>query len=627
MPLLANPERLAGEAMAAAWSPPPPIDFLAFAERSIVVTEGSFAGPWNRRAFPYLDEILRALSPDDPCRFVTFMASAQSSKTTTATIFTIGSMAMSRGTFLYSHPTEDNARRWSKIKLAQQMRSTPEIQEKFPARARDVADSVLFKERKDGAFVLLAAGANSPASLSQITVHHQVQDDLAKWSPNSSGDPESQADNRSRAVEFAKIFKISTPMISPGCRITTNFEQGSQEHPYVPCPHCGHMQVLEWSNMLDGLDPARPEDAHFTCVACGCLVEEHHRPAMLAGFEWRAHNPEAKRHHRSFWIWSAYSYLQSWERIAHEWLKYSGDPAGEQTFANDVAGKAYRVKGEARPWEELRDRGAESPYARGDVPLGALILGMGIDCQGDRVEWQLVGFGRDYKRYVIQYGVVAGHISTEDCQRNLDLLLAKRWVNSVGRELEIDQVAIDGSAWTSEVFDFARRHPVTKLFMARGRGDDTAPRLARVKRERNEKTGLLLAHSKRFYNVGTSIYKLALYRDLSKDDSATRGFVAFPRGLDDEYYKQLTAERREPIKRHGFDVYRWIKDPKQANEALDTIILATAAAIRLGVYGYSDLRWARLEAERETRPLPAVDAGGAPIQRIFRTSLAKKLAH
>jgi phage terminase large subunit GpA-like protein len=598
--MLANAERLALEAMAAALDPPPPIDYLAWAERNVIIEDGSFPGPYNRTMFPYFDEILRALSPDDPCRFVTLMGSAQVGKTNIASIFTCGSLVMGRGNFLYAHPTEDNARRWSKMKLAPMMRSTAVVREQFPYRTRDIADSVSYKERKDGLATLLITGANSPASLSQVTIHFQVQDDLAKWEMNSAGDPESQADNRSRAIEFAKIFKVSTPLVIPGCRISKDFESGSQEHPYVPCPHCGHMQVLEWDNMLAGLDPAKPEDAHFTCEACGALIEEHHRPQMLAGFEWRPKNPAAMREHRSFWIWSAYSYLQSWARIAQEWLKNRGDPAGEKTFINDTAGKAYRAHGEARPWEELRDRAMESSYVRGTVPAGALLLMLGIDCQGDRVEWQLVGFGRDYRRYVIEYGIVDRHISDPDCQRNLDLVLAKKWCNSAGHELGIELAAIDGNAWTEDVWTFARRHPSSKLIMVRGRGDDSAPRLARVKKERNEKTGKLLKYSKRFYHLGVSILKMALYRDLAKDDPFANGFVALPSGLDDEYYQELTAERRTPVKRNGFTIFRWTKDDRQDNEALDTLVQATGAAIKFGVYGMSDMSWAKLEVERET---------------------------
>jgi phage terminase large subunit GpA-like protein len=606
--MLANAERLAMEAAAAALDPPPPIDYLAWAERNVVIGEGSFPGPYNRQLFPYFDEILTALSPDDPCRFVTLMGSAQIGKTTIANVFTCGSLVMGKGNFLYAHPTDDNARRWSKMKLAPLMRSTAAVREQFPQRTRDIADSVTYKERKDGLATLLITGANSPASLSQVTIHFQVQDDLAKWEMNSAGDPESQADNRSRAIEFAKIFKVSTPLVIPGCRISKDFESGSQEYPYVPCPHCNAMQVLEWDNMLAALDPAKPEEACFTCVACGVVIEEHHRPKMLAGFEWRARNPAARREHRSFWIWSAYSYLQSFARIAAEWLKARGDPASEKTFINDAVGKAYRAQGEARPWEELRDRAGESHYVRGNVPSGALLLMLGIDCQADRVEWQLVGFGRDYKRYVIEFGIVDRHISDPDCRRNLDLVLARKWRNAAGQQLGIDLAAIDGNAWTEDVWSFARRHPSSKLIMVRGRGDDAAPRLARVKRERNEKTGKLLKYSSRFYHLGVSILKMSLYRDLAKDDPLSVGYIAFPSGLEDEYFQELTAERRMPVKRNGFTVYRWTKDDRQDNEALDTMVQATGAAIKYGVYGLSDIGWNRLEAEREiSRGGPQLD--------------------
>jgi len=617
--MLANAERLAHEVLAEVLMPPSPIDFLSWAERNVIIEEGSFPGAYNRRLFPYFDEILRALGPDDPCRYVTLVGSAQIGKTTIANIFTCGSLVMGRGNFLYCHPTDDNARRWSKMKLSPMMRSIPVMREQFPQRIRDGSDNVLWKERKDGLTTLLITGANSPASLSQVTIHFQVQDDLSKWEMNSAGDPEAQADNRSRAIEFAKIFKVSTPLVIPGCRVSKDFETGTQEYPYVPCPHCAHMQVLEWDNMLVGLDPAKPEDAHFTCEACGAIIEEQHRPEMLARFEWRARNPAAKREHRSFWIWSAYSYLQSWERIAQEWLKNRGDAAAEKTFLNDTAGRAYRAHGEARPWEEIRDRAAESPYVRGNVPAGALLLMLGIDCQGDRVEWQLVGFGREYRRFVIDYGIIQNHISDHDCQRNLDLLLAKRWKNVAGRQLEVDLTAIDGNAWTEDVWSFARRHPSSKLIMVRGRGDDAAPRLARVKRERNQKTGMLLKYSKRFFHLGVSVLKMSLYRDLAKDDPLEVGYIAFPSGLEDEYFQELTAERRVPVKRAGFTVFRWTKDDRQDNEALDTLIQATGAALRFGVYGMSDVGWARIEAERE-RPHEAQgdleDLLGAPPRTI-----------
>lgn len=600
--VLSNVERMALLSAARIMAPPPPVDFAAWATQNIVFSarETQFPGPYNRDSFPYFDEILDALGPDDPCRTVTLNKSAQLGGTVIASIFTLGSLSMDPGDFLYVHPSDDNARRWSKLKLAPMLRNTPSLGEQFPEKSRDGGDSILFKERRDGRGSILITGANSPSSLSQVSMSRQVQDDLSKWELNSAGDPEVQADSRSRGYEYAKVFKISTPLILPGCRISSNFEKGSQERFHVPCPHCGHEHLLEWENMLANLDPEKPEDAHFTCPECGATIEEHHRPAMLRKGRWIAENPKAKRNHRSFALWSAYSPLQSFERIANEWLSAKGDPAKEQVFLNDTVGKAYQAKGEAPPWETVRDRAQASPNIRGRIPFGYSVLTLGLDCQGDRVEWQLVGWASDLRRHVIDVGVVAGHISDETARKRLDELLRSTWKNVAGNQIGVDKAAIDGNAFTEDVWEWAKRHPAAKLMMVRGSNTDTAPRLQRVKKERGQ-SGKLLKYSSRFYNFNTSIRKDSLYRCLTRPDPMERSYIGLPRGLEDAYFQQLTAERRVAHKRKdGFIVYRWEKDATQANEALDTMIQAEVAAEKLGVRSFTSATWHQLELERET---------------------------
>ena len=98
MTLLADARELANEAIAAALMPPPPIDYLEWARANIVFSDGEpLPGPFDARTFPYFSEILRALSPADPCRYVTLVASAQCGKTTLAEIFALGSVMMGRG--------------------------------------------------------------------------------------------------------------------------------------------------------------------------------------------------------------------------------------------------------------------------------------------------------------------------------------------------------------------------------------------------------------------------------------------------------------------------------------------------------------------------------------------------
>ena len=80
------------------------------------------------------------------------------------------------------------------------------------------------------------------------------------------------------------------------------------------------------------------------------------------------------------------------------------------------------------------------------------------------------------------------------------------------------------------------------------------------------------------------------FQDLYSCAGLRRVDARVPTGLDDEYFRQLTAERRTPEKRHGFVVYRWTKDETQANEGLDTMLQAdrglvgpSAAALALVV--------------------------------------------
>ena len=600
----ASAERMFHGVLAEAFMPPPPVDYLAWAERNIVFTEreSPYPGPYNRALFAYFDEILRALSPDDPCRIVTLAKSAQLGGTVLANIFTGGSMDMDPKDILYVHPTEENARRWSKLKLSAMLKGTDCLRRVFPMKSRDGHDSVLFKERRDGRGAIQISGANSPASLSQVSMARQVQDDLAKWEMNSAGDPETQANSRSQAYEFAKIFKISTPMVVPGCRITKNFEAGSQERLQVPCPHCGHHHVLEWENMLANLDEDHPERAAFTCPECGGEIADHHRREMLAGHKWVADNPAMMRVHRSFHLWSAYSLLQSFEQIARDWLAAKGDPPSEQTFMNDVVGLAYRILGEAPGWEDLFNRGKESDYSRGTIPAGFPLVTCGIDCQGDRVEGQVVAHGPNRQRAIVDYVVFQGHISEPECQNKLDGLLKQGFRNAYGRKVGVDLAAIDGNAYTEDVWGWAKKHPASRVIMVRGVGTDNAPLIKRVKREHNRQ-GKSVRYSRRFYNFAASVLKMSLYRNLRKDDPQARGYIALPTGLDEEFYRQLTAESRKPKKtKTGFTQYVWAKDPNQANEALDTHLQAETAANRLGVRDLPDAEWDRLMAERECPP-------------------------
>lgn len=626
--LLANPVRMRHSVVAEATAPPPAVDYLAWAKDNIVFSGRltDFPGPYNEDLFPFFSEVLRALSPDDPCRVVTLRKSAQVGGTVLANIFTLGSMHMDPGDFLYVHPTEDNASRWSKQKLRPLLLETTALAPLFPERSRDGGSSIFYKERADGRGAIQISGANSPASLSMISMKRQVQDDLAKWEINAAGDPEGQADSRSSAYEFAKIFKISTPLIMPGCRISRNYLAGTQETYHVPCPHCGHMQPLEWENMRERLDEAYPEKACFWCVKCGCSIEQHHRASIVRRGVWIARHPERAREHRSFYIWAAYGPLQSWERIARGWLTLqrgggdgqAGDSkeakAAEQVFFNDTIGAAYEVTGKSVPWEDLRDRAEETGFRRGIVPQGAYKLTIGIDVQQDRVEWLLIGWGRNRHRYVIDVGVIdgtnaapgeapsTGHISEPDVRAALDRLIEREWLDIHGNRRRVDLTAIDANAWTDDVLSWAGRHPVSRVIAVRGVGQESAPVFWQVRHEKNRK-GKPRKFGLRFFNFNASLLKARLYLYLAKTDVEQTGYVHFARGLGDEFFQQLTAEHRVgKTGKNGFTTYGWEKKAGARNEALDMMNQAETAANRLGIQYMGDEDWDAVAVAIEAGP-------------------------
>nr|WP_276312775.1 terminase gpA endonuclease subunit [Sinorhizobium meliloti] len=465
-----------------------------------------------------------------------------------------------------------------------------------------------------------------------ISPRKQVQDDLAKWQMNEAGDPEVQADSRSKAFFNGKIFKISTPMVSPGCKITSNYQEGTQETYHVPCPHCHELQELRWENMRDHIDPEHPEQAHFVCIRCGCEIHEHHREWMVKpenGAKWVAKYPDRGRRHRSFRIWMAYSPFERWENLAREWLTVqAGGPenrekgsGAEQTFWNDWLGLAFEADNKAIDWEVLRDRAEDHGFQRGVIPAEALALVLGMDVQGDRVEWLLVGYGRNRYRAVIDHGVVdhragshladakehSGHISEPEVRAALDRLLQREWLDDAGRKRTADRVAIDGNAYTDDVWNWVRKHPKSRVIMVRGGNTEAAPPIVQTKEYDRKGKPKKQKWSSRFFTFNASAFKIRLYRDYKKDDPEQAGYMRFAHGFGDDFYQQATSEARVPEKtRSGHTRYVWKLSEGKRNEIIDMLNQSLAGAYRWGVPYWTDEEWdaiadrlGRLEAPQQ----------------------------
>ncbi len=595
----ADPDVVVAGIFARALRPAPPVNLIAWAAKNVRFgKESNFPGPFDPNRFPFWRRPLEVLSPDHSCRIVALRASAQIGKTVVAEIFLGGSQDMDPGPFMYTHPTESNARRWVRTKWWPMIRKTPALARIFESRSsKEGGTSLEIQERRDGRGVLIVSGANSASSLSMMSVGRQVQDDLSKWMNLPEGDPEGLADDRSKAFPWGKIFKISTPELSDNCRISEAFKRGTQEHYHVPCPHCGHKSPLEWHEFRARIE-INPDDAFFVCPSCGGVIEEKHRAWMIRpenGAAWVAHNPKPEPGWISFHLWAAYAGLEDWATLARTWLAAKGDPADEKRVTNTTGGEPYELPGEAPSWEALKARAEDGKRKRGIVPKGALLLTITFDCQADYVDGVLVGWGPNLNRFVIERLMVEGHISTPECRAELNRLVEQVWPVEIGTSRPADRVAIDGNAWTDEVLDWAKGWTKSRVIMVRGVAGDNQPTLAPVRRERR-RDGKLVKYQGRFFNIGVNGLKGGLYKFLGVTQPGARGYVDLPAGLEDDYYEQLTAEKRvAKVNRKGFTVYEWTKPRNQRNEQLDLMVYAEAVAGTLGWRTNTRGQWDALE--------------------------------
>jgi hypothetical protein len=197
----------------------------------------------------------------------------------------------------------------------------------------------------------------------------------------------------------------------PGCRITKSFEAGQPGASLRPVPALRAHAGAGMGEHAGRLDPERPEDAHFTCTACGAVIEEHHRPADAGRPRVARPQPEGQALPSQLLDLGR---LQPAEELgAHRprMAEGQGRQRRRAGLRNDTVGKAWETRGEAPPWEKLRDRAAAAHYVRGTIPAGALVVTARHRLPGRPRRRQVVGWGRDFRRFVVDYGVIPGHIS------------------------------------------------------------------------------------------------------------------------------------------------------------------------------------------------------------------------
>ncbi|MGU2289659.1 phage terminase large subunit family protein [Pseudomonas aeruginosa] len=563
-------------------------------------------GDYRTARTPYAREPMRCLSPAHPCRRVVNMGASQLMKTQIALNWIGASIHLAPANILALMPSEKLAKRVSG-RIDKTIRAVNVLAERVAKpRSRDARNTLDTKEFEGGSLFCTTAG--SASNLAELAARYVYGDEVDRWvqDVNDEGDAVELAEARGSTFgRRAKFYFSSSPTIKDVSRIAELFAQSDQRHYYVACPHCGTRQVLEWKNLKWTGDYSH---VGYQCITPDCaLIEEHHKPSMLAGGEWRAH-AKGDGETVGFTINALYAPLGwvDWVTLARQYEKAReaqerGDDGPMQVFYNTRLALVWDASQGMTPWKELKER-AEN-YRLGTVPFGGLILTAGVDVQDDRLELLVVAYGAGMERWVIDYLVLHGDPAQDAVWQLLDEKLQVRYPHACGVLLPIRATAIDsGGHHTQEVYEFTRWRRWRNVLAVKGSSRRGRPVLAQRPskvdlnwRGTTEKEGAEL------WFVGTDTAKDWVYNRYKLAEGP--GAVHFSSDLPDEFYEQAVVERRSVRYVKGFRVIDWVKPRGARNEVTDLMNYSLAAAHFLGLHRNTEHAWGEIQTVLSQRGL------------------------
>ena len=545
------------------WTPPPNLKISDWADtyRKLSPESSAEAGAWRTDRAPYQREIMDAFNDPDIQR-IAFIKSAQVGATEILLNVIGYYIDQDPAPMLIMQPTLQMAQAFSKDRLATMIRDSEKIRDcvKDP-RSRDSGNTVLSKKFAGGNLNIV--GSNSASGLASRPIRIVLADEVDRYesSAGAEGDPISLATKRTTTFWNKKIYMCSTPTIKGLSRIETAFEESDKRYYYVPCPECNVKQILKWKNVV--WDENKPETANYACDECGSIIDESKKQWMLKHGEWIASEPKSDT--AGFHISELYSVWSTWADMAKSFLEAKKQPEMLKTWINTALGESWEEQGETIEHEELLERRLN--YDSATIPEAVLVLTAGVDTQKDRLELQMVGWGVNYESWVIEYKIFWGDPNAANVWQELDNYLKNRFKTETGRVLTISCTCIDsGGHHTNQVYQFTKPRQGRRIFAIKGLSQAGKPIANRPTFVGKNKAVL--------YGVGVDSAKEAIFARLSSEPEDTT--LHFCSDLDEEYFKQLTAEKRVTKFVRGRKTLIW-KQIRPRNEALDTLVYNFAA--------------------------------------------------
>ena len=581
------------------YTPPADLTVSEWAEAHRVLSRenSAEAGPWRNARTPYLVEIMDAFT-DPKIKKLTVVASSQVGKSELELNIIGYIIDQDPGSILYIQPTLDDAKKFSRLRIAPMIRDSATLRSKVAdVKSRDSGNTMLQKSFPGG--MLTIVGSNSASGLASTPAKYVLGDERDRWaaSAGTEGDPWALAEARTTTFYNAKMVDVSTPTDKGTSPIEKSFNEGTRERWCHQCPHCGEYTNIVFDDIkydAEIIGAGRKKDYKISnivwcCPQCGCVSTEDEMRRQPA--KWIAENPDAyARGHRSFWLNAFSSPWQRWEKVVYAFMSAKNDPQRLKVVLNTMFGELWEDRGDLEDEDTMlarrEDYGTNADGTPVELPEGVLVLTCGVDTQGDRLEYEIVGWGYYKESWGIKKGIIMGDPNDDEPWLRLDEVVSKTYRFKDGRGLKISKTFVDsGGNRTQSVYKHCRALEGKRVYAIKGIGGDDKPYTKPPSKVKIVVGGRAIGTTW-LYSLGVDAGKSAILKGALKVLEPGPKYCHFPRnpdaGYDVNYFSGLLSEKEVVKIERGLTKRSWEKLPgHERNEALDCRNYAMAALYSL----------------------------------------------
>ena len=458
---------------------PKRMSMLEWCEANVVIPRrAGTAHPGLFRAKPYSPwmEGWMNLMEDPAISNLNIMKGAQVSATQSAYNATMYWLANDPDPMMILMPTHDIAIASSKLRIIPMMEETKAVRDTFTNNKYDIK---LDEYTTKNTYVKLF-GANSAAKLATFSYRRGILDEPDKY-PKEVGNEGSAvglAEQRATTFDNSFLMAMSTPTTKAGY-IYRMFKRGDQRYYFVPCPHCGHFQVLKWKQVRfnSKLDPvSASKTAYYECEnkKCHAKLDDADKWEMCQRGEWQPTEKTKMEGTASCHLSGIYSMSRkrSFGFLVQKFLERKDNKADLQDFINSDLGELWEDTPKKSISREkiyqIRDR---NKYARGTIPTTEkFFLLTVVDVQQSHIVYGIWALGHS-DAWLIDHGYTS---VLEDIPEKS----AGPFFDATGNEHVCTRELYDTGYRTTEVYKWLLKSPRTRLAIKGEKGritSSTAP--------------------------------------------------------------------------------------------------------------------------------------------------------